>query len=265
MQTQNKILETSVFPGMFLEIKFAAFEKYFHANCVYQLIQKHCSFAIRDAVKQVLSNFVVFARSLYGMGWRQTVVDQWTLLFKWKCKPNIFRIYVVVNIGLFCGKLWQIHILIGNFDFFASNITNKTGKALIEPNIVPPLHSDHVSKPLMGQLMLHYHMEEYPVTFRQFIQCLRNKIALSISDTASTFHSSVAHIWTNYMVQLFKWKLHTKQLILIILYSLFNEDAYQMQFCVLVLADSVEDSLRRRIIEDWLVVVNLKITGIYRE
>ena len=46
-----------------------------------------------------------------------------------------------------------------DLDLFTRYVSNETGKALVQPNVVPPFHRDHVSKPLVSKFVLDDHIE----------------------------------------------------------------------------------------------------------
>lgn len=112
-----------------------------------------------------------------------------------------------------------------DLDSLACDVANERGKRLIEPDVIKPLHRDHVAKPLVRQLMLHYHVEHNPFTGLHLLWFLICQTDLRVGDAACRLHSCVSHIWTKHMVKLFKRKLKAKKLMFVKLDSALNQNS----------------------------------------
>jgi hypothetical protein len=65
--------------------------------------------------------------------------------------------------------------------------SDESGKSLIEPEIVPPVHGDEISKPLMSQFV-HYHILHPGFLFSSGFGLEQNMF--SVSNTAHILHRS---------------------------------------------------------------------------
>ena len=58
----------------------------------------------------------------------------------------------------------------GIVDFGEAEVSDEICKALVEPEVVPPLHGDQVTEPVMGQLVDHDAGEVEVVVFSRVVE-----------------------------------------------------------------------------------------------
>ena len=78
-------------------------------------------------------------------------------------------------------------------------LVRKTGgKGLVEPKVVPPLHSDEVTEPHVAELVLDHNAEESELRDGHVLLRAHNFVA--ISDAADVFHGAIFVIWAHDMI-----------------------------------------------------------------
>jgi hypothetical protein len=88
-------------------------------------------------------------------------------------------------------------------------VFGETGESLIEPDIIPPLHGNVISKPHVAQLV----SNRPAVALDLHGRCVKRVSQENFARqryTSPIFHSSDIHHWQTYKIHLWQWKGNAK-------------------------------------------------------
>ena len=136
----QKVVNSCVFPFVFVEIWAESLWKVLLSHQVTELLHSGCSLRVGYAIKNGVSHIGVGDWASYGMSSNHLVMK------------------ISSSFGLVeSGPRWLIsQSLEISLDFIQAEVGDKSGKGLVEPEIIPPRHGNKVAKPLMGQLMANH-------------------------------------------------------------------------------------------------------------
>jgi len=110
-------------------------------------------------------------------------------------------------------------VLLEAFSFVKTQIGNKVSKCFIEPQVIPPLHGNEISKPLVR-----YFVQE-SVVHTLFLRAGKEFVSLHIpiiiNHQADVLHRSSAIVWHPNLIELLE-RIRSRKGLLVKLYSTFG-------------------------------------------
>jgi hypothetical protein len=152
LQGTDEVSETCVGPSVLLEVDLQTITEGVPSHQEDELLQQTSAFSISDSVNQRFRDISVFTFSLnIVVGGHQIIIESPSLVAS-KVKPRFI--------------LEFFHMLTTEG---ASIIGKRSGETFVEPEILPPFHSDKVSEPHVSQLMLNHNTEEGELRHRHML------------------------------------------------------------------------------------------------
>lgn len=71
--------------------------------------------------------------------------------------PNVLFLNIVSDV---VTQQVLRELILSDVDSLAGDVANEACERFVEPDIVEPLHSDHIAEPLVSKFMLDDHIEE---------------------------------------------------------------------------------------------------------
>ena len=90
-------------------------------------------------------------------------------------------------------------------------VTERSSEGLVEPQVIPPLHSHKVTEPHVAQLVLNDHAEESQLWDRHVL--LRAHDLVRVRDTSDILHGAIFVIRAHHVVHLCEWISSTEVLL----------------------------------------------------
>lgn len=109
----------------------------------------------------------------------------------------------------------------------ASVVRDGSGEALVQPQIIPPLHGDQITKPHVADLVLNDNTEEGHLRNRHFSRGAHDIIR--ICNTTDVLHGAIFVIWAHYMIN-FTERISLTKVLLIKVNSCFGNTEDKFMF-----------------------------------
>ncbi len=100
--------------------------------------------------------------------------------------------------------------------------SHEVGKGLLQPHVVPPLHSDQIAEPHVSELVKGDVHDAEPEIVSHLGLGLQEHVV--VSDAAHVLHPADAELRHVYLVVLLEWKLHPKELLVVLDANLSDPD-----------------------------------------
>ena len=179
----NKIMKSSIGPSKLFEVNLETLTEGFPAHLVYKLLKQACTLAVSDTIDQRFWDICVFTLSFNIMVWGKKIFCEAPALVSGKVKPWFFLEFFNERTTKRASVIWK-----------------SCSKTFIKPKVVPPLHSDKISEPHMGKLMLNDNTEESELRDWHMLAWAHDPIW--IGDASNILHRTKFVVWAHNMVYL---------------------------------------------------------------
>ena len=173
------------------------------ANNIVSLLQEWRPFTIRDSIKQGLGFISPLNSGAYWMSWRKLICVDSPVLVHLKGHPDSIMI------------LRYFRNLLNSYK------RHESGKSFIQPKVIPPLHSDQVSKPHVSQFVKVGVWELKSLRQRRSLSSVQ--IGFVISNAPYVFHCSIIVFGSKHLIILTKWIILAEQILVVLNATLGNQ------------------------------------------